>query len=70
MEHNFRLLVKQHLSTLLESKRTYWKQRNKLRWVKFGDENSEFFHSIATTSHKKNFIVSLTKPNRHPIHRS
>jgi hypothetical protein len=62
MEHNFRLLVKQHLSTLLESKRTYWKQRNKLRWVKFGDENSEFFHSIATTSHKKNFIVSLTSP--------
>lgn len=25
-----------------------------------GDENSHFFHIMATTAHKKNFIVSLT----------
>jgi hypothetical protein len=60
MELNFRNLVKQHLSSLLESKRVYWKQRNTLRLVKLADENTEFFHSFATISHKRNFIVSLT----------
>lgn len=31
-----------------------------MRWIKLGDENTEFFHTIATISHKRNFIVSLT----------
>ena len=60
MERNFRILVKRHLSELLESRRTYWKQRSKMRWVMLGDENTELFHSIATISHKRNFIVSLS----------
>jgi hypothetical protein len=38
-----------------------------LRWVKLGDKNTEFFHSIATISHKKNFIVSLTNQERNQI---
>lgn len=59
MELNFRILVEQHLSALLESRRIYWRQRNSLRWIKLGDENTEFFHTIATISHKRNFIVSL-----------
>lgn len=60
METNFRKLVKQQLANLQESNRVFWKQRNKLGWVKLGDENTEFFHSLATISHKRNFIVSLT----------
>jgi hypothetical protein len=43
----------------MESKRVYWRQRNTIRWIKLGDENTEFFHSIATIAHKRNFIVSL-----------
>lgn len=38
-----------------------------MRWVKLGDKNTEFFHSIATISHKKNFIVSLTNQERNQI---
>jgi hypothetical protein len=34
-----------------------------VRWVNLGDENSSFFHTMATISHKKNFIVNLTKPD-------
>ena len=49
-------LVKDHLASLLEYKRIYWKQRNTVRWVKFGDENSSFFHTMATIAHKRNFI--------------
>lgn len=63
LEAAFRSLVKDHLATLLDSKCVYWKQRNTIRWVKFGDENNHFFHSIATISHKRNFIVSLSLPD-------
>jgi len=42
-ETTFRALVKSHLATLLEAKRVYWKQRNSVRWVKLGDENTHFF---------------------------
>lgn len=61
LENAFRKLVQNHLSSLLESKRKYWKQRNTIRWVNLGDENTSFFHTVATISHKRNFIVSLTK---------
>lgn len=60
MENSFRTLVKTHLASLLEAKRAYWKQRNTVRWVNLGDENIHFFHTMATISHKRNFIVSLT----------
>jgi hypothetical protein len=53
-------LVKQHLAKLLEAKRLYWKQRNIARWVLFGDENTSFFHTMATYSMRRNFITSLT----------
>jgi hypothetical protein len=59
LESAFRSLVKSHLTSLLESKRTYWKQRNTVRWVTLGDENTSFFHTMATISHKKNFIISI-----------
>jgi hypothetical protein len=67
LEHNFRSLVKWHLSKLLESKRFYWKRRNTVRWVKLVDENTSFFHVMATISHKRNFIVSLTDPDDNSI---
>ena len=56
-------LVKNHLASLLESKRIYWKQRNTIRWVNLEDENTHFFHTVVTISHKRNFIVTLTKPD-------
>jgi hypothetical protein len=42
LERAFRTLVKSHLASLLEAKRAYWKQRNTMRWVNFGDENTHF----------------------------
>lgn len=63
LETSFKRLVTGHLNGLKEAKRIYWRQRNTCRWVKFGDENSHFFHLMATTAHKRNFIVSLTDQN-------
>lgn len=59
-EKAFKVLVKQHLSNLLEAKRIYWKQRNTARWVKFGDENIGLFQAMATHSYGRNLIANLT----------
>jgi hypothetical protein len=63
LETIFRSLVKHHLSSLLEAKKIYWRQINTVRWIKLGDENTNFFHMMATISHKRNFIFSLKGPD-------
>lgn len=62
LESILKQLVKNHISKLLEEKRNYWKQRNNVRWVKLGDENTSFLPSYASISHKKNNIASLNIP--------
>jgi hypothetical protein len=56
IEINFRQLLKSHL---LEAKRVYWKQRATIGWVKFRDENTKLFHSIALLKLRRNHIASL-----------
>lgn len=60
LESAFRGLVKSHIAKLLEEKRIYWKQRNTVRWVKLGDENTSFFQAMASISHRRNKIASLS----------
>lgn len=38
----------------------YWKKRCTIRWVKFGDENTKFFHATAAERYRKNVISQLT----------
>jgi hypothetical protein len=59
LEVAFIRVVKQHFAKLLEAKRIYWKHRNTTRWVKFGDENTNLFQTMATYSFRRNFISSL-----------
>jgi hypothetical protein len=63
IERNFRAPLKTHLLSLLEAKRVYWRQRATICWVKFGDENTKLFHSIATQNFRRNHIASLQGPN-------
>jgi hypothetical protein len=58
-EWNFRDILKQHLSKLLECQRIYWKQRGTLKWVTSGDAGIKFFHANVTVRHRQNFITSL-----------
>jgi len=37
-----------HLLSLLHKEEIFWKQRAKTYWVRDGDTNTHFFHSIAT----------------------
>jgi hypothetical protein len=55
-EWNFRDIVAQHLQPLLSQQRTYWKQRGAIKWVKFGDECTKFFHANASIKHCRNSI--------------
>jgi endonuclease/exonuclease/phosphatase family metal-dependent hydrolase len=60
-EWNFRNTVKNKLQNLLLCKQDYWKKRCTARWAKLGDENTSFFHSMATIRYRKNSISSLKR---------
>jgi hypothetical protein len=60
-EWNFQNIVKQRLQHLLLCKQDYWKKRCTARWVNLGDENTAFFHSMATIRYRKNTISSLSR---------
>jgi mannosylglycoprotein endo-beta-mannosidase len=47
-ERNFRKIVHKHLQKLLKSQHNYWKKRCTIRWMKMGEENTKFFHAMAT----------------------
>lgn len=44
---------------LLHNQEVRWRQRSKVFWLKEGDKNTRFFHSAATSHHKKNSIMHL-----------
>ena len=63
LESNFRNVIKKHLLALLDYQRQYWKKRCTIRWTKFGDENTKFFHSLATERHRRTSIANLVLPD-------
>lgn len=67
-EANFRKIIKEHLLKLLDYQRQYWKKRCTIRWTKFGDENTKFFHSMATDRYRRNSISQLTLPDGSQVH--
>ena len=58
-EWNFREIIKQQLLTFLRYQNIYWRKRFTMRMVKFGDENTKFFHAMATDRYRKNKITQL-----------
>jgi hypothetical protein len=67
MERSFRTAMKQHLATLLQQQLVYWKQRGKIKWVTLGDENSRFFHSMASSQKNKNHIATINDNSSAPV---
>jgi hypothetical protein len=43
----------------LKYKNDYWRQRYTVRWVKFGDELTKFFHAAATERYSHNTITTI-----------
>jgi hypothetical protein len=64
-EWNFRTILHDNLSKLLEQWRIYWMQWGRIKWDTLGDENTKFFHANATIRHNKNSIMALKDSNGH-----
>nr|XP_040245306.1 uncharacterized protein LOC120964586 [Aegilops tauschii subsp. strangulata] len=58
-EFNFQKCVKLHYEHLLKLHYIYWKQRCTIRYIKVGEENSNFFHAMASERMRRNSISSL-----------
>jgi hypothetical protein len=58
-EFNFRKVVKLHLEELLLAECKYWRKRCTIRWIKMGEDNTKFFHAMATERYRNNCISSL-----------
>jgi hypothetical protein len=56
---NLRMVVKKQLQVWLRYKNIYWRNRYTVNRVKFGDECTKFFHSMATISYRRNTITQL-----------
>jgi mannosylglycoprotein endo-beta-mannosidase len=59
VEFNFRAIVKSHLDELLLAECNYWKKRCTIRWMKQGEDNTKFFHAMATERYRRNSIAML-----------
>lgn len=55
--------VKYKLANLITKEEMHWKQRAKEYWLKDGDLNTHFFHSVANQRKESNRIKSLDDDN-------
>jgi hypothetical protein len=58
-ESKFRNIIKEHIRTLLRMQNQYWRQRLTYRITQYGDENTKFFHSMATERYRRNVISQI-----------
>ncbi|CAL1403199.1 unnamed protein product [Linum trigynum] len=42
-----------------EAEEIYWQQKSKVRWLKKGDQNSSYFHTVTRARRKWNFVAGL-----------
>ncbi|KAK8951217.1 hypothetical protein KSP39_PZI003094 [Platanthera zijinensis] len=55
------------LAATLGRLESWWKQRAKARWIKEGDANTAYFHSMASNRRRANRIVQLTYGEEEPV---
>lgn len=58
-EATLRAKIKDHIRILLSMQNEYWKQRYTQRVIQQGDENTKFFHAMATERYRKNIISQI-----------
>ncbi|KAA3460797.1 reverse transcriptase [Gossypium australe] len=60
-DENLEEIIKAKLDLNLEIDKTelYWEQRARSNWLKYGDRNTSFFHSLASTKCRLNKIMRI-----------
>jgi hypothetical protein len=58
-EFKFRVIIKGQIHNLIAMQNTYWRQRFTQRLVRFGDENTKFFHAMASERYRKNVVNQI-----------
>lgn len=51
--------MKAELLILCNKEEQMWHQRSRVRWLKYGDKNTKFFHGTTTLRKRQNFIKGL-----------
>lgn len=55
-----RKAAQQELWTWLKRKEVFWAQNSRGKWLKEGDKNTRYFHTLASIRKRKNSITSLS----------
>ncbi|GAV67983.1 hypothetical protein CFOL_v3_11486 [Cephalotus follicularis] len=51
------------LNDVLETEEIMWRQRSRVSWLKDGDINTKFFHSMASQRRRRNRIIGIKDEN-------
>lgn len=65
LEHETGLTSKTTLDHIYLEEEKHWQARSKQKWLEEGDNNTKYFHTIATHRSKKNKILSLDIDGHH-----
>ncbi|CAL1353400.1 unnamed protein product [Linum trigynum] len=47
------------LSRQWEAEEVFWQQKSRVKWLKKGDQNSVYFHTVTRARRKRNFVSGL-----------
>ncbi|CAL1358706.1 unnamed protein product [Linum trigynum] len=51
--------LEMELSRQLEAEEVFWQQKSRVKWLKKGDQNSSYFHTVTRARRKRNFVAGL-----------
>lgn len=55
--------MKKEINEILIREEIMWNQRSRALWIKWGDQNTSFFHATASQRRRKSRIVGLQDLN-------
>lgn len=53
------LRLEQELTEAYQQEERYWKEKSRISWLRWGDQNTRFFHAKTNARHRKNKIWRL-----------
>jgi hypothetical protein len=53
------MVVKEELNSLIEQEDLHWSQQAKENWLRYGDQNSKYFHACASQKNCRKYIEKI-----------